>query len=398
MSRILGGRNAPIPYGPSYPKQVVKCEGPYVYDAGGSRYVDLWMGFGSLPLGHADERFINSVVDTAKHCGLMHSYAHPLEESVADLLCSLLPSADSVRFALTGQEATGYCARLARAATGRERLLLVEGGYHGVNDATSYRSPAGIPRRNIELVTRIKHNDVDRLKIELRSGEFAAFMVEPVLGNDGVRPCSSKFLSIAREECTKSGTVLVFDEVMTGFRKDIGCAQSDYGICPDLTATGKALGGGVPISAICGADAIMRGFVPYGQVAQEGTYYGSPLSLAASNIALRTYVNEDVPKRISSIVDDILRPLRQWNSQERMVEVSSYGGMFSIRFDVDQGGDGAMVFSAFSRNLAARGILLPPVASESAFVSVAHANLVEMLGEEILVAAQAAVAEWRRGL
>ena len=389
-SHVLGGRNAPIPYGKWYPQTVSSADGPYVFGSDGRRYVDLWMGFGTLLLGHRDEILLRELGDSLRTTGLMHSFHHALEEQVAETLCRHIASAESVRFMMTGQEATSYCLRLSRAHTGRERVLLVEGGYHGVNDATSYRAPAGIPAGSLALTDRIPFNDTAALEDALSTTKYAAFIVEPVLGNAGVRRSNPAYLRAARQLCNDSGTVLVFDEVMTGFRNSMACAQGDFGVVPDLTALAKALGGGVPIAAVCGRNTIMREFYPHGRVAQEGTFYGSPLSLAAARISLGRYESESVPERIGQLVERVLEPLRELSVTNERVSVSSYGGMFGIEF-LSADAQDRTSYTAFSDHLARAGFLVPPLQTEAAFLSVSHAPIVEQISFELLAAAKYAL-------
>lgn len=394
-SHVLGGRNAPIPYGDAYPDRIQAAEGPYVHSADGRRHVDLWMGFGTLLTGHRDLRFLDALAESVRVTGLMHSFHHELEEQVAGILFRHLASAESVRFMMTGQEATSYCLRLARAHTGRDHVLLVDGGYHGINDAMSYRSPAGIPQSSLALAQRVPFNDTAALSNALLSSRYAAFIVEPVLGNAGVRPADPAYLRAARELCDRSGTVLVFDEVMTGFRRSMGCAQGDFAVVPDLTALAKALGGGVPLAAVCGRDSVMREFYPCGRVAHEGTFYGSPLSLAAARIALQRYEADDVPGRNTRILHSMLEPLRAWCATDGRLDVSTYGGMFSLHFHAGEGRQGDGAYARFSNDLARQGILVPPMQSEAAFVSTAHEPITDEIGERLLSAAKRALGACR---
>lgn len=397
-NHVFSGRNAPIPFPGYFPAKIGKVSGCRVWDdESGQNYVDLWMGFGALLFGHADARSADAVARFVHEYGFSHSYCHDAEFELAGRLAELVPCAEFSRFAVTGQEATSYAVRMARAATGRERLLLVQGGYHGSNDATGVRSPAGIPAASTRLISLVAFGNIDAAAQHLNSGQYAAFMLEPVLGNNTVVAPPEGYLAAIRELCTRNGTMLIFDEVMTGFRNNIGGAQSDFGAVPDLATFGKALGGGVPISAICGSESAMSALYPIGPVAQEGTFYGSPLAVRMAIETIDRYRQEGTVPFIAALTDAILRPVRSWIEASGVpVCVSTYGGMFSITFIADMAEKDPRIpeyrFGRFVYAMWSRGFLYPPIPTESAFLSVAHENMRDHLAESLLAAVQEAVA------
>lgn len=401
MSRrnhVFSGRNAPIPFPGYFPAKIGKVSGCRVWDhESGKNYIDLWMGFGALLFGHADAHSADTVARFVHEYGFSHSYCHDAESELAGRLAELVPCAEFSRFAVTGQEATSYAVRMARAATARERLLLVQGGYHGANDATGFRSPAGIPSASTRLISLVPFGDIGAAARHLDSGQYAAFMLEPVLGNNTVVVPPEGYLAAIREICTRNGTMLIFDEVMTGFRNNIGGAQSDFGVVPDLATFGKALGGGIPISAICGSESAMSALYPIGPVAQEGTFYGTPLAVRMAIETIDRYRQEDTIGFIAAMTDAILRPVRSWiEVSGAPVCVSTYGGMFSIAFIAEPAEQDPGIpeyrFARFVHAMWSRGFLYPPIPTEPAFLSAAHQQVRDQLAESLLSAVQDAVA------
>lgn len=397
-NRVMSGRNAPIPFPTYFPERIGTVSGCHVWDRdNGNMYVDLWMGFGSLLFGHADPRSAEAVSRIVAKHGFAHSYCHEGEAELAERLADSIPSAEFCRFAVTGQEATSYAVRMARAYTGRDRLLLVQGGYHGANDATGWRSPAGIPVASTGLINLVPFGDAAETIRLLDTKTFAAFMLEPVLGNNTVVMPPAGYLASVREACTRTGTLLIFDEVMTGFRNNLGGAQRDFAVAPDLSTFGKALGGGVPISAVCGSAAAMSVLYPSGPVAQEGTFYGAPLAVRMAIETLDRYRQEGTILSISGLVSECLRPTIEWvGSSGAPVRVSAYGGMFSISFPAQHASAKQSEldeerYGRFVEAMWRRGFLHPPIQSESAFLSVAHAPVRERLQEVLLASVKEAV-------
>jgi glutamate-1-semialdehyde 2,1-aminomutase len=399
-NRVFSGRNAPIPFGSAYPSSVSRCRGPYVFAESGEPNIDLWMGFGAQLFGHGDSR-VATVVQEAALDGAVHSYASPWEARLAERLHRTIPCAESMRYALTGQEATMYAVRIARAFTGRSRLIVARGAYHGANDVLSYRAIQGIPPTLQAELSFVDFNDKDQVRSLCQGREHAAVILEPVLGNATCIHPSAGYLEAVREACTASGTVLIFDEVMTGFRKHLGGAQGEFGVTPDLAVFGKALAGGMPLSVICGREEVLAALYPVGEVAMEGTFYGNPLGLRAALHVHERLENEGVLDKISVLADQVLEPVRQYvRRRDVPICVASFGGMFSIHFGSAQiesaaeqrGTFNGRAFTCFTEHLAARQILYPPIATEAAFFCEAHADVKERLADGLLEAVEKAAA------
>jgi glutamate-1-semialdehyde 2,1-aminomutase len=282
-----------------YPIFMTQAQGGRIRDVDGNEYVDFHASFGAVLLGHNDPRINEAVRDAMDEHGVSFSAANPLEVELAERLVDTIPSADRVVFSCTGTEATFHAIRLARAFTGRERILKFEGNYHGWHDYVAWShhfatddaeepvpvaASAGIPESVRDLVVVREYNDTAGVRQLLaREGDtIAAVILEPVFHNAGVVLPEPGFLETLREACTAAGTVLIFDEIITGFRHAPGGAQERYGVTPDLTTLGKALGNGFPISALAGRGDIMDRLGPKGDVLFAGTFAGHTLDVAVA--------------------------------------------------------------------------------------------------------------------
>jgi glutamate-1-semialdehyde 2,1-aminomutase len=283
-----------------YPLFMARAQGSRIWDVDGNEYIDFHNSFGAVLLGHNDRRIRDAVVRAMDERGVSFSAANPYEVELAERLVGMIPSADRVVFSCTGTEATFHAIRLARGFTGRERILKFEGNYHGWHDyvawshhfatddtgevPTPVAASAGIPAAIRDLVVVREYNDTDGVRDLLaREGDtIAAVIVEPVFHNAGVVMPEAGFLEALREGCDRSGTVLIFDEVITGFRHGPGGAQGALGVVPDLTTMGKALGNGFPISVLAGRADIMDRLGPKGDVLFAGTFAGHTLDVAAA--------------------------------------------------------------------------------------------------------------------
>jgi glutamate-1-semialdehyde 2,1-aminomutase len=283
-----------------YPLFMTRAQGSRIWDVDGNEFIDFHESFGAVLLGHNDPQVRAAVVRAMDEHGVSFSTANPLEVELAERLVEMIPSAERVVFSCTGSEATYHAIRLARGFTGRERILKFEGNYHGWHDyvawshhfATDERgevptpvaASAGIPAAIRDLVLVREYNDAAGVREVLaREGEtIAAVIVEPIFHNAGVVMPEPGFLETLREACTAAGTVLIFDEVITGFRYGPGGAQRALGVTPDLTTLGKALGNGFPISALAGRADIMDRLGPKGDVLFAGTFAGHTLNVAAA--------------------------------------------------------------------------------------------------------------------
>ncbi len=304
-----------------YPLFMTRAQGSRIWDVDGNEYIDFHSSFGAVLLGHNDPR-INAAVRLAmdEH-GVSFSTANPLEVELAERLIGMIPSAERVVFACTGTEATYHAIRLARGYTGRERILKFEGNYHGWHDyvawshhfatdegggiPTPVAASAGIPAAVRDLVEVREYNDATGVRQLLaREGDsIAAVIVEPVFHNAGAVLPEPGFLEALREACTASGTLLIFDEVITGFRHGPGGAQSRYGVTPDLTTMGKALGNGFPISVLCGRAEVMDHLGPKGDVLFAGTFGGHTLNCAVALEVTRIVLEGSIHDHLGRLGD-----------------------------------------------------------------------------------------------
>src|SRR6266567_1638547 len=299
---IPGGVNSPVRAHRNVggePFFVGRAAGAKIWDLDGNEYLDYLGSWGPAILGHAPKVVVDAVRDAAAR-GLSFGIPNPLEVQMAEMICQWMPSIEKVRMVNSGTEATMACIRLARGFTGRDKIIKFDGCYHGHVDALLVKSgsgaltygrpdSAGVPQAFVDLTISLPFNDVNRAceAFQQNKDEIAAVILEPIPANAGLYSPGEDFLSILREECTKQGALLIFDEVMTGFRVARGGAQEIYGVTSDLTALGKVIGGGLPVGAFGGKAEIMDQLSPDGPVYQAGTLSGNPLAMAAGLAQLR---------------------------------------------------------------------------------------------------------------
>jgi glutamate-1-semialdehyde 2,1-aminomutase len=394
--RIPGGVNSPVRAFRGVggtPVFIDRGEGPWVFDVDGNAYVDYVLSWGPLILGHAHPVVVDAVRGQALR-GTSYGAPTAGELEMAELLCEAVPSLDLVRLVNSGTEATMSAIRLARGFTGRSAIVKFEGCYHGHVDALLTKAGSGVatigiagtpgvPAEVVRETLTVPYNDVAGLSAVFEShGErIAAVIVEPVAGNMGcVRPRAG-FLEAIREHCDKSGALLIFDEVMTGFRVAWGGAQSRFGIRPDLTALGKVIGGGLPVGAYGGRADIMRKIAPDGPVYQAGTLSGNPLAVAAGLATLRILQADDgVYERLEALAHSLVDGLVE-RATVHGIGLSGQvaGAMFGFAFTPDTVTDYAGAKAAdtkahatFFHGMLDRGIYFAPSAFEAAFVSTAH--------------------------
>jgi len=306
-----------------YPLYVERAAGSRMWDVDGNEYVDFHAAFGAILLGHGHPVVTEAIERCMRERGVAYSAAHPLEAELAEQVISLVPSAEMVVFSCTGSEATYHAIRLARSATGREKILKFEGHYHGWHDYVNWSvhlgadqdggdplapvalpGSAGIPRGLHESVVVAQYNEPEALErlVSQHASELAALIVEPIFINAGVILPEPGFLELCRELCDRYGIVLVFDEIITGFRVAPGGAQQLLGVSPDLTTLGKAIANGMPISAVAGRRALLERFTPTGDTFFSGTFYGHTLSVAAALACTRFLSgNPDVYTRLEQL-------------------------------------------------------------------------------------------------
>ena len=306
LSVLPGGVNSPVRATRPYPFFVERGDGAHVVDADGNKYVDYVMGYGPLLLGHDLPQEVESAVQSRLADGPMYGAPAEVEVELAEFIARHVPSVEMVRFVNSGTEATTSAVRLARGHTGRDKIVVMQGGYHGAQESTLVQgetgavaapSSNGIPESFAAETITVPFNDERAIRevFEERGREIAGVLVEPILGNCASVPPVGGYLEMLRELTDDHGSLLVFDEVMTGFRVGgLQCAQGKFGVTPDLTTFAKVIGGGFPVGAVGGPADILEEFAPTGDVFQAGTYSGHPLSLTAGLEMLRFAAENDV--------------------------------------------------------------------------------------------------------
>ncbi len=369
-----------------------RAKGAYLYDADGRRYIDYVGSWGPAILGHAHDEVIREVQDAALS-GLTFGAPTELEIRMADKVCELVPSMDMVRMVSSGTEATMSAIRLARGYTGRDVLVKFEGCYHGHADSLLVKagsgaltlgvpSSAGVPADLAKHTVTLEFNNLEQTQafFRERGSEVACIIVEPVAGNMNCIPPAPGFLEGLRKLCDDSGAVLIFDEVMTGFRVALGGAQAHYGITPDLTTLGKVIGGGMPVGAFGGKRAIMEKIAPLGPVYQAGTLSGNPIAMRAGLKTLELISAPGFFESLSQKTAALCAALEK-AAQDNGVALTTnqVGGMFGIFFTDKKVGSYAdalacnvEAFKQFFHAMLAEGVYLAPSAFEAGFVSAAH--------------------------
>jgi len=376
------------------PLIIDRGQGARLWDVDGREYLDFVCSWGALILGHAHPDVVSAVADQAAR-GTSYGMTSPLEIDLAEQIARALPSVERIRFVSSGTEATMSAIRTARGFTKRDLILKFEGGYHGHSDSflveagsglatLGISSSAGVPDAFAKLTLNAPYNDLATVETIFRkhAGKIAAVIVEPVAANMGVVPPLAGFLQELREITRREGTLLIFDEVITGFRMAYGGAQNLYEIEPDLTTLGKIIGGGLPVAAYGGRRDIMEMVAPLGPVYQAGTLSGNPLAMRAG---LATLPKLEAPGFYDSLNEKSQRladGLRSALSEAKIPgRVNASGSLLTLFFTADPVRDygdakksDATRFAAFFREMLERGIFLPPSQFEALFVSAAHTD------------------------
>jgi glutamate-1-semialdehyde 2,1-aminomutase len=394
-----GGVNSPVRAFRSVggtPRFITRAEGPYFYDADGKRYIDYIGSWGPAIVGHAHPQVVKAVQDAAAR-GLSFGAPTQGEVEMAELLCKLVPSIEQVRLVSSGTEATMSALRLARGATGRDKIVKFEGCYHGHADSLlvkagsgllTFGNPtsAGVPEDFVKHTLVLDYNNVAQLEDAFASmgDTIACIIVEPVAGNMNLIRATPEFLRRMRELCTEHGAILIFDEVMSGFRVALGGAQELYGIKPDLTALGKVIGGGLPVAAFGGSAALMHNMAPIGPVYQAGTLSGNPVAVAAGMTTLGIVQEPGFYDKLSAQAAKLVVGLTAAAAEAGVVFCAdSVGGMFGMYFSASvpstygqmMAGDKAR-FNSFFHGMLDEGVYFAPAAFEAGFVSAAHDDAV----------------------
>ncbi|MBA2743901.1 MAG: glutamate-1-semialdehyde 2,1-aminomutase [Chthoniobacterales bacterium] len=395
QSLIPGGVNSPVRAFRGLEREpffVERAQGARMWDADGNEYIDYVGTWGPAILGHAPEVVVEAVREAATR-GVSFGTPNPLEVEMAELICSWVPSIEKVRMVNSGTEATMSCIRLARGFTGRDKIIKFEGCYHGHVDsllvhagsgALTHGQPdsAGVPRGFAELTIALPFNDIEAVRAAFHENEgaIAAVILEPIPANAGLYLPRENFLQALRDECTRAAALLIFDEVMTGFRVARGGAQEIYGIRPDLTALGKVIGGGLPVGAFGGRAEIMDQLSPDGPVYQAGTLSGNPLAMAAGLAQLRELERIDgwnmLEERASQLEGEMRKALA---ASDLPLTFHRIGSMFCLFFTGEPVIDLASAkrsdrqrFCRYFRHCLDAGIYFAPSQFETGFVSTAH--------------------------
>ena len=398
QTRIPGGVNSPVRAFKAVggtPRFMERSDGAYIFDADGNKYIDYVLSWGPMIMGHNHPQVRDAVVLTAQD-GLSFGCPTEIEIELAERLCDLVPSLEQVRMTSSGTEATMSAIRLARGATGRDKIIKFEGCYHGHSDSLLIKagsgaltfgvpSSPGVPDVLAQHTVTLPFNDLDALKeaFDQLGDEIACVITEPVTGNMNCILPEPGYLEGMRELCTKFGAILIFDEVMTGFRFGTHCAQGHLGIDPDLTCLGKVIGGGMPVGAFGGKKDIMAHISPLGPVYQAGTLSGNPVAMA-SGLATLDIISQP------TFYDDLFRHTTELCEGMQQVAdeagipftTNHMGSMFGFFFTEDEKvtqypqviGANVERFNKFFHLMLNEGVYLAPASFEAGFMSSAHTD------------------------
>ncbi len=387
---IPGGVNSPVRAFRAVggkPLFIERGNGSHIWDADGNEYIDYVGSWGPLIFGHRPPEVIRALGDVLE-IGTSFGAPTAREVELAELICEIMPSVEKVRLVSSGTEATMAAIRVARGFTGRDRIIKFDGCYHGHGDSLLVKAGSGVatlglpdspgvPASLAELTTVLPFNDKQALKSEFdkRGKEVACVIVEPVVGNMGTVAPVPGFLELLRDVTKSSGTVLIFDEVMTGFRLAPGGAQEKYGIRPDMTTMGKVIGGGLPVGAYGGRADIMNKVAPAGPIYQAGTLSGNPLAVSAGLATLKRLLRENPYHRLEQLGARLEAGVRNATS----LQFNRVGSMFTLFFTNQPVFDFASAktsdtarFNKFFHSMLGDGIYLPPSQFEAAFISAVH--------------------------
>ena len=390
-----GGVNSPVrAFGNvnSTPIFIKSASGAYLHDVDGNDYIDFIGSWGPMILGHSNPKIIKAIKDQAD---LGTSYGAPTEAetSIGELIRTVMPSIEKIRMVNSGTEATMSCIRLARGYTGRNKIIKFTGCYHGHVDSLLIKAGSGvstfglpdspgIPEELARHTISVPYNDINAFLevFESIKSELAAVIIEPIAGNMGFIPGDKDFLETLRIKTHESGSVLIFDEVMTGFRVSLGGAQELYGITPDLTALGKVIGGGLPVGAFGGKAEIMNFLAPEGPVYQAGTLSGNPLAVAAGKCLINELIRTNPYDELEANANYLLTNIKnEMFKQEIPFSFNQIGGMFGFFFtdefpnnfdDVSASSD--QYFESFFKDCLNQGIYFAPSKYEAGFISTKH--------------------------
>lgn len=396
---IPGGVNSPVRAFKSVnslPLFIAKASGSKIWDVDGNKFVDYVMSWGPLILGHSNPEVVSAVKSVLKN-GTSYGAPTEIEVKMAELIRKMMPSVELVRMVNSGTEATMSAIRLARAYTGRKKIIKFEGCYHGHSDsflvkagsgATTLGIPSspGVPDEIASLTLNAKYNDIESVRklIDENKGEIACIIVEPVAGNMGVVLPKNDFLKKLRKICDEERIVLIFDEVITGFRLSPGGAQEYFGVKADLTTLGKIIGGGFPVGAYGGKKEIMELVAPSGPVYQAGTLSGNPIAMMAGYTTLKILYEKrkTLYKQLENKARTLAESFRDIANRNGVkIQVNQIGSMLTVFFNADEVYDyesalrsDVKKFAMFFNLMLEKGIYLPPSQFEAMFLSTAHTD------------------------
>ncbi|WP_333796185.1 glutamate-1-semialdehyde 2,1-aminomutase [Rheinheimera sp.] len=395
---IPGGVNSPVrafKHVGGTPVFIDRADGAYIYDVDGKQYIDYIGSWGPMLLGHNHPAIREAVIQAVEK-GLSFGAPCPAEIEMAELVTSLVPSMEMVRMVSSGTEATMSAIRLARGYTGRDTIVKFEGCYHGHADSLLVKAGSGaltlgvpnspgVPADFAKYTLTCEFNNLEQLSALFaeKGADIACVIVEPVAGNMNCIPPKPGYLQGLRDLCDQYGAVLIFDEVMTGFRVALGGAQAYYGVKPDLTTLGKIIGGGMPVGAFGGKKEIMHHIAPLGPVYQAGTLSGNPIAMAAGLAALKEISKAGVYETLTAKTSQLLAGLTAAAAKHQVpFSVNQVGGMFGLFFTEKQNISSYAeatqcdieAFKKFFHLMLAEGVYLAPSAYEAGFLSLAHSD------------------------
>lgn len=388
---LPGGVSSPVRAISPYPFYTARAEGPHLWDADGNRFIDYCLAYGPMILGHCHPAIVRAATEQMKR-GWLYGTPSELEVQAAERVSRLYPSMQMLRFVSSGTEATMAAIRVARGATGRDKIIKIEGGFHGAHDSVLIKAGSGattmgipdslgVPADTARNTLQVPYNDLEALEKVLRaySGQVACMILEPVLGNIGPVLPEKGYLEGVRRITKEHDVLLIFDEVITGFRLALGGAQEHFGIKPDLTTLGKIIGGGFPIGIFGGRRDLIEQVAPKGGIYQAGTFNGSPVPLACGMATLDILEKEKALQKLNAAGDGMRRGLEDI-VQDLHLDYSVVGiaSMFKVFFGkkpknyaealkCDKAG-----YLAFFRRMLAAGVFLTPSQYETDFISAAH--------------------------
>ena len=393
---IPGGVNSPVRAFEPYPFFVNKAKGSRLYSVDGRVYVDYCMAYGALILGHAHDEIVNAVKMQLDN-GTVYGTPTELEVKFAELIHELYPSMEMLRLVNSGTEATMHAVRIARGFTGRKKLVKFEGCFHGSHDSVLVKagsgaawfgtpSSLGVPEETARNTIVLPYNNFETLEetFKREGHEIAAVIIEPVIANSGLILPARGYLEFLRKLTSDYGVVLIFDEIVTGFRISLGGAQEYYNVKPDMTTLGKILGGGFPIAAFGGRKDIMEKLSPLGGVYQAGTFSGNPISVSAGYSTIQYLIRNrsEIYPKIEGNCEKLAEALADLSRSYKLaVQVHNLASMFQIFFSPQPVKDYATVklsdtrrFYAYFTALLKNGVFIPPSQFETCFLSLAHSD------------------------